>query len=164
MSGFGLAARTDLSVSEADTFITAYFGRFSRVREYLDATKSFARTNGYVETLLGRRRYFPELLDGNAARQQVKRAAERAAVNMPIQGSAADIIKLAMITLYRRLSDAALRAKMVLQVHDELVLEVPDEELEQVTALVVDTMENAYKLDVRLKVDVAMAKNWMEMK
>lgn len=164
MGEYGLARRTELELPDARRFIEAYFGRFSRVREYLDETVRFAHEHGYVETLLGRRRYFPELRADSAANQRVKSAAERAAVNMPIQGTAADILKLAMIALDRRLRESGLRARMVLQIHDELVLEVPEDELDEVTALVVETMENAYSLDVRLKVDVAVSKNWMEMK
>jgi DNA polymerase-1 len=164
MSDYGLSSRTDLSVSEARQFIENYFQRFKRVKEYLEETVRLAYEKGYVETILGRRRYFPELRAGQAVNQNVRRAAERAAVNMPIQGSAADIIKLAMIQLDRRLREQGLRACMVLQVHDELVLEVPEEELETARNLVVETMENAYPLRVALKVEAAIGKNWMEMK
>lgn len=164
MSDFGLAARTDLSRDDARRFIDAYFGRFRRVKEYLDATIASAHEKGYVETVLGRRRYFPELRATSGVNPNVQRAAERAAVNMPIQGSAADIIKVAMIRLDRRLSEEGLRGGMLLQVHDELVLEVPQEEVERTVALVVDTMSNAYPLKVPLKVDTAVGQNWMEMK
>ena len=163
MGNYGLSSRTDLSVAEASAFIEAYFARFSRVREYLDATIRRAQEQGYVETILGRRRYFPELRPGNAANVAVRRAAERAAVNMPIQGSAADIIKLAMIALDRRLQESHLGARLVLQVHDDLVLEVPEHELDAARALVVETMENAYALDVPLSVEASVGKNWMEM-
>jgi len=162
MSDYGLSARTELSVPEARTFIDAYFSRFSRVKEYLDETLRQAQEDGYVETIMGRRRYFPELQSRSAA--ALRRAAERAAINMPIQGSAADIIKLAMIELDQRLKQSNFQARMVLQVHDELVLEVPERELPDVQALVIDTMENAYQLEVPLKVEVATGKNWMEMK
>jgi DNA polymerase-1 len=162
MSDYGLAARTALSVPEAREFIDAYFTRFHGVKEYLEGTVERARRDGYVETLLGRRRYFPELRSRSAANNV--RAAERAAINMPIQGSAADIIKLAMIVLDRRLREEGLASRMVLQVHDELVLEVPEAELERTQALVVETMESAYSLDVPLKVEAATGKNWMEMK
>ena len=164
MSGYGLAARTDLDVPQANQFIETYFGRFSGVKAYLDETIRRAGEKGYVETIMGHRRYFPELTLASRARNQIRRAAERAAVNMPIQGSAADIIKLATIRLYHRLQEEGLAGRLVLQVHDELVLEVPIEELEATQALVVDTMANAYKLDVPLKVDVSVGKNWMEMK
>jgi DNA polymerase-1 len=164
MGGYGLSSRTDLSVAEAREFIDVYFKRFSRVKEYLDGTIAFAAANGYVETIMGRRRYFPELAATGPVNQAVRRAAERAAVNMPIQGSAADIIKVAMIRLAARLREEKLRGFMVLQVHDELVLEVPDEELAATRDLVTDTMEHAHELTVRLKVDVSVGKNWMEMK
>jgi DNA polymerase-1 len=164
MGAYGLAARTDLSVPQAREFIASYFGRFSRVREYLEETKRMAREKGYVETILGRRRYFPELQSRSAAGGNLRRGAERAAVNMPIQGSAADIIKLAMIALQRRLHEQGLAAQLVLQVHDELVLEVREDAIEATRALVVDSMESAYKLRVPLKVDTAIGKNWMEMK
>ena len=164
MGDYGLSSRTDLSVAQAHQFIDAYFARFKRVREYLDETVRRAHEQGYVQTLLGRRRYFPEFSAGSSANPMVRRAAERAAVNMPIQGTAADIIKLAMITLARRLHQEGFRARMVLQVHDELVLEVPEDEVQRVRPVVVETMEKAYKLDVPLIANLALSKNWMEMK
>ena len=164
MSDYGLSARTDLSVDEARLFIEAYFQRFRRVRDYLDGTIEFAREHGYVQTIMGRRRYFPELREGSRVNASVARAAERAAINMPIQGSAADIIKLAMIRLHDRLEQQGLHARMVLQVHDELVLEVPEQELDQVCGLVVDTMESAYELSIPLKVELSVGDNWMEIK
>ena len=163
MSDYGLSARTDLTREDARRFIENYFARFARVKAYLDETIRIARERGYVETVLGRRRYFPELRPSSAANQNLQRAAERAAVNMPIQGSAADIIKLAMIRLDERLAERRLRSAMILQVHDELVLEVPEDELDVARALVVETMETAYPLHVPLKVDSAVGKNWMEM-
>jgi DNA polymerase-1 len=164
MGDYGLSSRTALTVSEAHVFIEAYFKRFSRVKEYLDNTVREARQKGYVETILGRRRYFPELSSHSAANMGLRRAAERAAINMPVQGSAADIMKLAMIRLDRRLREQKLRARMVLQVHDELVLEVPEAEVEAAKALVVEVMENAYTLSVPLKVQASLGKTWMEMK
>jgi DNA polymerase-1 len=164
MGDYGLSSRTDLTVTQAHEFIDAYFRRFRRVKEYLDDTIRQAHEKGYVETILGRRRYFPELLSHSAANQSLRRAAERAAVNMPVQGSAADIMKLAMIRLDRRLRDGGLRARMVLQVHDELVLEVPEDEVQAAEALVVEVMENAYELSIPLKVQASVGKTWMEMK
>jgi len=111
--------------------------------------KREVREKGYVQTLLGRRRYFPELREGSGVAAHVRQAAERAAINHPIQGTAADIIKMAMIRVHRRLREAGLRAGMILQVHDELVLEVPNEELDRVVPLVRDAMENAYQLIAR---------------
>ncbi len=164
MGNYGLASRTNLSADEAQIFIDAYFGRFSRVKTYLDETIAKAEKEGYVETLLGHRRYFPELSEGTRVNAGVRRAAERAAINMPIQGTAADIIKIAMLRVHRLLRERDMRSRMVLQIHDELVLDVPEDELPAVTDLVVSTMENAYQLDVPLKVSVAVGRNWMEMK
>jgi len=163
MSRYGLAARTNLSAEEAGEFIDAYFTRFAGVRRYLDDTIAQARERGYVETIMGRRRYFPELTQ-HTINQTVQNAAERAAVNMPIQGSAADILKVAMIQLHDRLQSGSLDAHMILQVHDELVLEVAEKDLAAATDLLVETMSNAAKLRVPLKVDVSVGKNWMEMK
>jgi len=164
MGDYGLASRTDLSVEDARAFIDAYFRRYSQVKTYLEGTVEAARQLGYVETLLGHRRYFPELSAGTRVNDRVRRSAERAAINMPIQGTAADIIKIAMLRVYRQLREKRLRSRMVLQVHDELVLEVPEEELPAVSRLVVETMENACEISVPLKVDVAVGRNWMEMK
>ncbi len=163
MSGYGLAQRTELSQGEADRFVESYFAQFPAVRAYLDETKRQAREEGYVETLFGRRRYFPELTADSRVPANMRRAAERMAINMPIQGTAADIIKIAMIRLHRTLREQKLRAAMILQVHDELVLEVPDEELEQVRELVRSVMEGAYALRAPLRVDMAVGNNWLEM-
>ncbi|NLX36491.1 MAG: DNA polymerase I [Chloroflexi bacterium] len=162
MSSYGLAARTDLSVAEAEQFIAAYFGRFSGVKAYLDETIRRANETGYVETVLGRRRHFPELM-AQGVNPNVKRAAERAAVNMPIQGSAADIIKIAMIRLHRLLHEQSLKSAILVQIHDELMLEVPESELETVRELVPRTMQEAYQLSVPLKVDVSVGKTWLEL-
>ena len=163
MSGYGMAWRTGLSREEADRFIENYFAKYSRVKAYLDETKRQAREVGYVETLLGRRRYFPELRSGSKAHSHVKRAAERMAINAPIQGSAADIIKIATIRLHQALKERGLRSGMTLQVHDELVLEVPEGELDVVAPLVKSTMEGAFQLDAPLKVDMKVGRNWLEM-
>ncbi len=167
-SAYGLAQATGLAKSDAQKFIEAYFKRFARVRTYIEDTKRQAITTGYVETVMGRRRYFPLLQsqDNDQRVQIAKRAAEREAINMPIQGSAADIIKLAMINLHRRLATqlTALGVKIILQVHDELVLETPQDTADQVCAIVREEMENAYPLDVPLKVDVGMGKHWGEIK
>jgi len=163
MGNYGLSARTDLSVADATQFIEAYFDRFQRIKQYLDEIKQFARDNGYVETVLGRRRYFPEL-QNKTTPMQLRQRLEREAINMPIQGSAADMIKVAMIRLDRQLEESGMRSRMVLQVHDELVLEVPREETERATEMVVSVMENAYPLRVPVLVDAAVGNNWMEMK
>ena len=163
MSGYGMAWRTGLPQKEADRFIEEYFAKYSRVKAYLDETKRKARDLGYVETLLGRRRYFPELRSDSRAHQNVRAAAQRMAINAPIQGSAADIIKIAMIRLHRALKDRGLKSGMTLQVHDELVLEVPEGELEVVAPLVKSIMEGAFQLDAPLKVDMKVGRNWLEM-
>jgi len=165
VSAFGLSQRTGLSRSDAEQFMERYFATYPGVRRYLDATKAFAREHGYVETLLGRRRYFPVLRTtdpGNRA-YVIRQAAERAAINHPIQGTAADIIKMAMIRLFAELNARGHRARITLQVHDELVLEVPDGELLAVSRLVKDTMESAYVLKAPLKVDVESGPNWLEL-
>lgn len=164
MSPLGLARQTGLTLAEAENFISQYFGRFPKVREYLERTLAQAKNQGYVETILGRRRYFPVLQSASPAQEQARRRAEREAVNAPIQGSAADIIKLAMLHLHRALHERGLSARMILQVHDELVLEVPQEELPVVTPLVREMMESAYSLRVPLKVDLGVGTNWGEMK
>ena len=163
MSGYGMAWRTGLPQKEADRFIEEYFTKYSRVKAYLDETKRKARDLGYVETLLGRRRYFPELRSGSRAHQNVRASAQRMAINAPIQGSAADIIKIATIRLHQALKERGLRSGMTLQVHDELVLEVPEGELEVVAPLVKSIMEGAFQLDAPLKVDMKVGKNWLEM-
>ena len=163
MGAYRLARDSDLTLSEAETYINQYFERFPGIRRYLDETKEMARTQGYVETLLGRRRYFPIFkVPASGSNRQAMMRAEREAVNHPIQGSAADVIKIAMLQLHEALAN--FRARMVLQVHDELVLEVPNEELEEVRPLMVDIMSHAFKLDVPLKVDDSTGTNWLELK
>jgi len=164
MSSASLAVRANISEAEAQQFVDAFFQRFSGVQQYMQATVDQACARGYVETLMGRRRYFPELLTAEATNEYARHAAERSAVNMPIQGTAADIIKLAMIRLHACLATQQLKSRLVLQMHDELILEVPNEELEQVQHLVVDIMSNAYEISVPLTVNVTVGNNWMDMK
>jgi DNA polymerase-1 len=163
MGAFALAQNTGMTQAEAQDFIRRYFERFPRVRQWLDDTKRRAAEQGYVETVLGRRRYFPELAAGSAANDQLRRRAEREAINHPVQGSAADIIKIAMIRIHRALLDGRYQARMTLQVHDELVFDCPLNEMEAVTALVDREMEGAYPLSVRLRADVATGRNWDEV-
>ena len=163
MSDWGLAARTELTKEEASDFIGRYFGQYPQVRLYLERIKQQAAEQGYVETLLGRKRYFPELQANSKVPGQVKQAAQRMAINHPIQGTAADIIKIAMIRLHEALCQRRLRSKMILQVHDELVLEVPEGELDEVCPLVRSVMEGAYQLDAPLKVDLKTGRHWGEM-
>lgn len=160
-SDFGLSAQLKIPRREAKDYIEAYFARFPSVKDYIDATLKEGRETGYVTTLLGRRRAVPELLDRN---HNVRAFGERAAVNSPIQGTSADIIKLAMIRLRDELRDRGEPATMLLQVHDELVLELPPENLEPVASLVRTVMEEAYPLRVRLKVDAKAGPNWRDMK
>jgi len=162
-SAYGLSQQTDLDFDEAERFISSYFATYPGVKEWLDKTRSLAYAQGYVETLLGRRRYFPELHSTQRAHAGQRAAAERQAINAPIQGTAADILKIAMIRLDKGLRSAGYRARMVLQVHDEVVLEVPKDEIDAVLALTRETMENAYALSVPLKVDVEVGENWLDM-
>jgi DNA polymerase-1 len=163
-TAFGLAQATGLTQPEAEDFIHTYFERFPRVRRYIEDTKALAARQGYVETLLGRRRYFPELEAGSKASHQARQAAERMAINAPIQGTAADIIKIAMIRLHRALEDRGLRSQMILQVHDELIVEAPDDEVVAIVPLMGGVMEGAFELDAPLKVDLRKGQNWEEMK
>jgi DNA polymerase I len=156
-----LSRQLKISHAEAKQFIETYFLRFAKVREFLDATVEYARTHGYVETIFKRRRYIPELRDRNFS---IRAFGERTAANSPIQGSAADLIKIAMIRIRDRLVSERLSAKMLLQVHDELVLEVPNEELDAATRLVKDEMERAAELSVPLVVDTGSGRNWLETK
>jgi DNA polymerase-1 len=163
VTGFGLSRQTDLTPEEAQQFITEYFDQYPGVEAYLQGTKEKAAEEGFVETLLGRRRFFPELSSGRKIPRTARLAIERVAINAPIQGSAADIIKIAMNNLYERLEARHLQSRMLLQIHDELVLEVPEGELDEVIPLVCDTMEGAMTLSVPLKVDLKMGPNWLEM-
>ena len=161
MGDFGLATRAGITRDAAKSFIAGYFERYPGIRRYIDTIKEEARTNGSVTTQLGRRRPIPELRAGNPA---LRAAGERAAINHPIQGTAADVIKIAMIRLAPRLAEAGLTARLVLQVHDELLMEVPNGEVNRLVPILVDTMEGALKLDVPLTVDVKSGPRWDEMK
>ncbi len=161
-SAYGLAQQTGMDQDQAARFIEAYFKTYPKVKEYLDRTRREAAERGYVETLLGRRRYFPELQRPHVS-HNVRMAAERAAINAPIQGTAADIIKIAMIRLHQALKAAGMRSRMILQVHDELVLECPRDEVADAAALVKEKMEGAFELDAPLKVDVEVGPNWYDL-
>ena len=163
VTGYGLSERTELTPEEAEAFIQTYFRTYPKIKEYIDRTRKQVTEQGYVETLLGRRRYFPELTTPAQVQYNIREAAYRMAVNAPIQGSAADILKVAMNRLWRALKARGLRSRMILQVHDELVLEVPEAELREVAPLVVEIMEGAYPLQAPLKVDVRVGRNWLEM-
>ncbi len=156
---FGLSSRLDISQAEAKEIIARYFERFPKVNQYIFDTIAQARHDGYVTTLLGRRRYLPEI---NSRNQTVRQNAERQAINMPIQGTAADMIKLAMIQIRRGIREAGFKSKMILQVHDELVFEVAKKEVERTKKLVVEKMQCALPLDVPIEVEVGMGKNWYD--
>lgn len=159
MSAFGLAKQLNVGRYQAQDYIDLYFARYPGVQQYMDDTRSQAAEQGYVETLKGRRLYLPEINSRNGMRRQ---AAERTAINAPMQGTAADIIKLAMIDVDRWLHESKLQAKVIMQVHDELVLEVPEAELDEVCAGLKQRMEAAMTLDVPLVVDVGIGDNWDE--
>ncbi len=159
ISAFGLAERLGIPRSEAKELIDSYFATFPEVRTYIDEAVATARKNGFVETLLHRKRYLPDIASHNAT---VRAFAERNAVNAPIQGTAADIIKIAMVRIDERLEREGLKTQMILQVHDELNFNVPLDELERVQTLVREEMEGAYQLRVPLKVDIGIGHNWLE--
>lgn len=157
LGSLGLSQRTDLNRNEAKAFIERYFDIYKGLKEYLDETKAFAHEHGFSQTLFGRRRYLPDI---QSSMPMLRAAAERMAINMPIQGTAADLLKLAMIKIDKDLSKISPKSKMILQVHDELVLEVPKDDLKKVAKYIKDTMENVYKLSVPLIVDLEAGKNW----
>jgi DNA polymerase-1 len=159
LSAFGLSRQLRISRAEATALRDGYFERFGGVRDYLRRSVEKARETGYTETILGRRRYLPDLTSDNRQRRE---NAERVALNSPIQGSAADIIKLAMLAVESRMREAGLRSRMLLQVHDELVLEVAPGELEQVREIVEDGMDSAYELSVPLEVGIGVGRTWRE--
>jgi len=159
VSAFGLAGRLDISNSEGKAIIDAYFDRFPKIKAYMDETVVFAREHGYVKTLGGRRRYIKDI---HASNVNARQFAERTAINTPIQGSAADLIKLAMIRLDRRFRHDGLSSRMLLQVHDELVFEVFDAETDRVMAIVKEEMESAMDIGVPLKADMGVADNWLD--
>lgn len=161
MSAFGLSRSADLTLAEAENFVKAYFQQFPAVKDYLDNIRRQAARDGFVQTMFGRKRYFPNLQ--HPPTQQIRMREEREAINAPIQGSAADIIKRAMLQLPKVLKQEGLKAKMLLQVHDELVLECPQDQLKQTASLVQKVMESAATLDVPLETDVSYGTNWAEM-
>jgi DNA polymerase I len=159
MGPYGLSKELGIAVGEATLFIQNYFHQYPGVKEYMDKTIALAREQGYVTTLLGRRRYLPEITSPN---RRLAEFAERTAINTPLQGTAADLIKVAMIEIDRTLSKRGLLTKMIMQVHDELVFEVPAKEIDTVQKIVRDKMEHALDLSVPIKVDMKAGKNWFE--
>ena len=160
-SSFGLASTLKISRTEAKQYIDKYFARFSSVKTFLDTLKEKAEQTGYAETYHGRKRFLPDIHSQN---RTIKAQAERMAINSPIQGTAADIIKIAMINIDRQMTDRNLKSKMLLQVHDELIFEVDEEELAVMKELVRDGMENVVELRVPLKVDMGIGINWFDLK
>ncbi len=161
ISAFGLAKQLKISRTEAQKYIDSYFNRYPGVDKFMKSIKEKARSEGFVETLFGRKRYIPDIKSSN---KNVREAAERMAINAPIQGSASDIIKLAMVNLYSIMKKEDGEGKLLLQVHDELVLECPEKEAEKLKKTVKETMENVAKLKVPLKVDIKSGANWFECK
>ena len=163
VSAFGLSNQTDLSRAESKALIDTYYESYPKLKAYMNSQVNFARENGYVETVLGRRRYLKDINANNAI---VRGAAERNAVNAPIQGSAADIIKLAMIAVQKALDSQKLRTKMLLQVHDELLFEVEDGAVDELTVIAKEIMEGAsmpaVRLDVPLIVEAGSGQNWAD--
>jgi DNA polymerase-1 len=159
-SKYGLAKSINVSVEEAEDFINKYFEHFPKVREYMERERDFVTQNGYVETIYGRRRYLGAELE--STNFQIREFAQRAAINQPLQGTAADLVKLAMIEVDRRLREGGFKTQMVLQVHDELIFEVPKSELEEIKSLVLDAMELGQPLKVKLEVDVNYGSSWKE--
>jgi DNA polymerase I len=160
MGTYGLTRDTSLSHQDAQVFLERYWSRYPKIRQFMDETLQQARKTGFVMTLLGRRRYMPELTSSNGG---VRQAAERAAINAPVQGTAADIIKIAMIRLHHELRARKLESRMLLQVHDELLFEAPEAEIEELDALVRETMESAFVMDVPLRVETKHGRSWGEM-
>ena len=161
ISSFGLGQDLNVSRKEAEKFLEQNFETYPAIKTYLDGLVEDARTRGYAKTMFGRRRPVPELSSSNFMQRSF---GERVAMNSPIQGTAADIIKLAMIRTYKALQETGLKSRMLLQVHDELVLEVPQEELPQVKDLLKQAMEQAAELQVPLTIDINAGKNWAEAK
>jgi DNA polymerase-1 len=159
MTSFGLARELGVAAKVAQAYIEGYFQRYRGVRDYLDRVLEEARNRGYVETLSGRRRYLPEIASRNVA---ARKFAERTAINTPIQGTAADMIKKAMIRIHHRLDQEGLSARMLLQVHDELLFEVPEGERDALEALVREEMAGAEPLDVPLTVQTGWGRSWAE--
>ena len=160
-TSFGLSQALHITQGEAKKYITSYFQKFQSVKSYLDGLKERAEETGYAETLFGRKRNLPDIKSTN---RQIKAMAERVAINSPIQGTAADIIKLAMINIYRLLNERKLKSTMILQVHDELIFDVVPEELEEMKVLVQEQMEGAVSLSVQLKVEMGIGDNWYDLK
>ena len=161
IGAFSLAKDIGVSRAEADSYIKGYLANFCGVSRYMKEVVEKAKENGYVETVFARRRYLPELSSSNA---MMRAFGERVALNMPIQGTAADIIKIAMIRVWQKLNEQHLRARLIMQVHDELIVEAPEEEANAVAQIVKQEMENAVKMRVAMQADVGIGKTWFDAK
>ncbi len=159
MSAYGLSKELGISTNTARAYIDGYFRKYRGVREYIDSVVEEARCKGYVTTIMNRRCYIPDINSPSMTQRQL---AERIAINAPIQGSAADIIKVAMVRIFKRLASEGLKTKMIMQVHDELVFEVPSDEVDSVKSLIVEEMEGVVDLKAPLKVDIGVGANWAE--
>ena len=159
IGAFGLARRLDIGQGEAKDIIGKYFARFPKVNQYIFDTIASVKRDGYVTTLRGRRRYLPDI---NSKNGTVRANAERQAINMPIQGTAADMIKLAMLRIFRRMRHEKLQSRMLLQVHDELVFDILKKEIVVMKALVLEEMKAALPLNVPVEVDIGVGQNWLE--
>ena len=160
LSAHGIAQQTELDVKEGAAFIESYLGRYPGISDYVEATKHQAREQSYVETILGRRRYLPEIKQSNF---HVRQAAERMAINMPVQGAAADVIKIAMVRIHDRMAERGVKSRMLLQVHDELIFEVPPDEMDLMKETVLELMPSALELTVSLKVDLKAGPTWGDL-
>jgi len=161
ISEFGLSEQTGINMKEAKNYIDSYLEKYNGIKTFMDNCVETAKNKGYVETLYHRRRYIPEL---NSNNYMVRKFGDRVAMNTPVQGTAADIMKIAMVNVFKALKASNLKAKIVLQIHDELLVEAPIEEEEKVKEILVNEMENAVKLDVPLKVEALSGKNWYQTK
>ena len=161
ISDFGLSEQLGISRKQAKTYIEQYMEKYPKIKEFMEKAKDYAKENGYVETLFNRRRYIPEM---NSNNYMIRQFGARVAMNTPIQGTAADIMKIAMVRLYNELKERNLESRILIQIHDELLLEVKIEEKEEVEKLLKESMENAYKLRVPLIVELSEAENWYDAK
>ena len=149
------------TVKQAKEYIEKYLSKYSGIKEFMDKSIEVAKEKGYVETMFNRRRYIPEIKSSN---YNIRQFGERVSINTPIQGTAADIIKIAMINVHNELKSKNLKSRLILQIHDELIIESPDNEVDEVKELLSNCMENAVKLNVKLKVDINVGNSWYETK
>ena len=161
MSAFGLSSELNITQKDANEYIQAYFAKHKQVKEFMDGSVTFCKENGYVTTMMGRKRYIKEI---NASQYMLRQIGERLAMNTPIQGTAADIIKIAMIKVYNAIKEQGLKSKLILQIHDELIINTYPDELENVRKLLVENMETACEMSVELKAELNEGSNWYELK